>query len=511
MARRKPTAWLVAAENGAIPGGKVGGVGDVIRDLPLALARAGWKVRVVVPSYGAFHRAPGAKLCERISGRFRGQDFEAAAWTLPGAPKDVEQVVIDHSLLCPAQPGEIYHIDSEGHPYETDANKFSLFCAVVAAWLEQVKTPPRVVHLHDWHTGLLPFLRGVAPARGKLARVRMVLTIHNLAYQGVRPLSGHAASLVSWFPEHAGAAAMALDPADPHLVNFMAAAIRGADAIATVSPTYAKEILRPNDPASGFHGGEGLQGLLTERDGEGCLSGILNGCEYPDTDAAAPAWPAMVDAVLDGPGLLDRLPALRPRLNRLREARPKHVLTSIGRIVGQKVSLLLEHVPGHTTALDAILEQLGEDGVFLLLGSGEPELEDALRAVSQRRDNFLFLRGYAESLSEMLYQSGDLFIMPSSFEPCGISQMLAMRAGQPCLVHAVGGLADTVEDGVSGFVFEGPTPAAQARALVEGVARALALRSEDPGAWEAMCQAAAARRFSWDLAAERTIETLYAR
>ncbi len=512
MGERTREAWLVAAENAWIPGGKVGGVGDVIRDLPLALAREGWSVRVVVPAYGAFHRLNGAATLDRIRGRFGGRPFEATAWTLPGAPDGVEQVVIDHSALCPGQPGEIYHADPPDHPYETDATKFALFCAAVAAWIAQGDRPPDVLHLHDWHTGLLPLFRRHADPLGSLAATRMVFTIHNLAYQGIRPLRGQASSLEAWCPEWVATADVALDPGNPELVNFMACALRGADAVATVSPTYAEEILRPSDPARGFHGGEGLEDLLAQAARSGRLSGVLNGCEYPDDAPAAPAapgWTEVVDAILAEPALIDRHPALRGRLVGLRGARPETVLLNIGRIVEQKVSLLLEPAAGAPTALDAILEGLGDRGVFLLLGSGEPQLEARLREVAERRPNFLFLRGYAQSLSDLLYRSTDLFLMPSSFEPCGISQMLALRAGQPCVVHGVGGLADTVVDGETGFVFHGDSPPDQAAALVAAVERAMALRRDDPGAWEAMRACAAAQRFSWARAARRTIEALY--
>jgi starch synthase len=503
-----PRAWLMAAENDWIPGGKVGGVGDVIRDLPPALAQAGWPVRVVVPSYGVFHRMPGARAGERISGRFRGEAFEAQTWCLPSDIDDVEQWVIDHSRFSIGGGGSIYHPDPPDRPYETDSGKFAFFCAAVAAWLEQVEHPPEVLHLHDWHTGLMPFLRSAPHAAPGLANCRMVYTIHNLAYQGVRPLRETEASMATWFPEWAEDAAEVLDPHDPSLVNFMAAALRGADAVSTVSPTYAHEIRRPNDPARGFHGGEGLEDLLNAIASEGRLVGILNGCEYPET-TPSPNWEETMKAMLAESTLFDRLPELRRRAEALAGRRPACVLLAIGRIVSQKVDLFLEPAGGAETALDAIAGLLKENEVFMLLGSGDPVLERRLREVSARQPRFLFLRGYAEALSELLYETADCFLMPSSFEPCGISQMLALRAGQPCVVHGVGGLRDTVEDGVTGFVFEGDSVADQAQGLVDAVTRALDCRRNSAGRWRAMSEAAAAQRFSWELAARHTITSLY--
>ncbi len=498
----------MAAENDWIPGGKVGGVGDVLRDLPPALARAGWPVRVVVPSYGVFHQLPGAERGERISGRFRGEAFEAQTWRLPSDVEGVEQWVIDHSRFSIGSGGTIYHPDPPDRPFETDSGKFAFFCAAVAAWLEEVEHPPEVLHLHDWHTGLMPFLRSDPAAAPGLANCRMVYTIHNLAYQGVRPMHETEASLATWFPERLGDAAQVVDPHNPNLVNFMASALRGADAVSTVSPTYAEEIRRPNDPARGFHGGEGLEDLLNDIASDGRLVGILNGCEYPES-RPAPEWNDTVQATLAESNLFDRLPELRNRVEALADRRPASVLLSIGRIVSQKVDLFLTPVPGAETALEAITALLREDEVILFLGSGDPVLERRLREVSARQPRFIFLRGYAEALSELLYESTDCFLMPSSFEPCGISQMLALRAGQPCVVHGVGGLRDTVEDGVTGFVFEGDSVADQAQGFVDAVARALDCHRNDPDGWRLMREAAATQRFSWDLAARRTIAALY--
>jgi len=132
---------------------------------------------------------------------------------------------------------------------------------------------------------------------------------------------------------------------------------------------------------------------------------------------------------------------------------PQHIITSIGRLTEQKVRLYTSELEDGGNTLDHLLATLGERGIFILIGSGDPEYEAFFTRMAARHNNFLFLNHYAERLSRQLYASGDLFVMPSSFEPCGISQMLAMREGQPCLVHAVGGLKDTVSHGSNGFTF----------------------------------------------------------
>lgn len=509
MNPRPPVVWLLAAENDWIPGGKVGGVGDVIRDLPGALARQGWQVRVIVPSYGAFHKAEGAELIGPIRGRFAGAPFEASAWRLPGCGHNVEQVVLDHYLLNPGPAGRIYHSDPSERPFATDAGKFAFFCAAVAAWIEALPTAPDVVHLHDWHTGLLPFLRQCSAPSSGLRQTRMVFTVHNLAYQGIRPVWGDESAFSSWFPERLDQVQPALHPGDHGAINFMATALRLADGIATVSPTYAKEILRPNNDELGLHGGEGLELLLQKAADEHRLVGILNGCEYPGPEGISSDWHGLVDAILAEPALASMCQEKRQALGALRAQRPGQVWLSIGRIVAQKIDLFLTPVEAYPTALDALLARLGTRGVFILLGSGDVAMEQALEHISERNGNFFFLRGYAEGLSDRLYASTDLFVMPSSFEPCGISQMLALRAGQPCLVHGVGGLADTVSDGQNGFVFNGESPARQAEELVHNAERALALRVQQPECWAQMQAHAAEQRFSWDIAAGRYINELY--
>ena len=126
-----------------------------------------------------------------------------------------------------------------------------------------------------------------------------------------------------------------------------------------------------------------------------------------------------------------------------------------------------------------------------------------------RNNNFLFLKGYGQDVGDLMYQLGDLFLMPSSFEPCGISQMLAMRAGQPCLVHSVGGLKDTVEHNVSGFCFNGDTLSTQADALLQSLTEALSLYQTNPKQWQAIKRRAADARFSWDSVVTDYITYLY--
>jgi starch synthase len=197
------------------------------------------------------------------------------------------------------------------------------------------------------------------------------------------------------------------------------------------------------------------------------------------------------------------------RVASMPKRRPRHVLTSIGRLVAQKATLLLHEDKSGKSALQRIAGELGKNGVIIVLGSGETIFEERLLDVARRTPNLIFLCGYSESLAEPLYHAGDLFLMPSSFEPCGISQMLAMRRGQPCIAHAIGGLRDTIRDQKTGFLFDGSTPDIQADAFVSTTLDALTVRTDDPMRWQDIRKAAAAQRFDWASSAKRTIESLY--
>jgi starch synthase len=421
----------------------------------------------------------------------------------------VSYFVIEHPLLSPRGPGHIYVADENDKPYAIDSAKFAFFNAVVATWVNVSRTPPHVLHLNDWHTGLIPALKVFGSPDLPLSKIQTVFTIHNLAYQGIRPLRNDRSSLESWFPRLLPHADRLKDPRYDDCVNFMASAIRLADGVSTVSPTYAKEILNPTDPATGFSGGEGLEADLNEANEQGRLVGILNGCAYPAVTTAKPNWDQLLGQIGKHKAIIHANRPAREWLDNHWGRRPRHLLMSIGRVVTQKAPLFLEPVTGHGTALEAILAEAGPDALFIMLGSGERTLEERFVSIALAHENFLYLRGYAEALSEKLYAAGDLFLMPSSFEPCGISQMLAMRAGQPCVVHAVGGLKDTVKDGVTGFRFDGDTPREQAENFVTAVQTALCIKQHDPEQWQAIRGNAARQRFTWGEAASSYKKDLY--
>ena len=306
----------------------------------------------------------------------------------------------------------------------------------------------------------------------------------------------------------------------PKVFNPMATGIRLADAVHTVSPTYAEEILSPSRPPEYF-GGEGLEEDLKAAKKEGRLCGILNGCEYPEQQPEKLSFDALLDLIKkeaarwtarrNALSLADY--AALQTLEKLSSARkkPGFIATGISRLADQKMLILKAEGSNEKTGLESVLEHLGKDRLFILLGTGDTGTEAFLSEMAAIHSNFLFLNSYSDAIAAALYANGDLFLMPSSFEPCGIGQMLAMRAGQPCLVHRTGGLRDTVTPGVNGFGFEGSTLANQVDEMASSLSDALDLHSNSPKNWKSICNAATQVRFEWDASAKQYIEKLYHR
>lgn len=514
---------MVSAENDALPGGKVGGIGDVVRDIPQTLAELGHQVAVVTPGYGSFSRLPGARLQGQVQIQFAGQVELVDLFQVPSRNQHdgVSLWVMEHPLFAACGKGSIYCNDPPERPFATDASKFALFCAAVSqALIDNHFESPDVLHLHDWHAAIIALLRAYDPHYQQLQSIHTVYTIHNLALQGIRPLYGDGSALHTWFPHLSFAHDLVKDPRVAHCINLMRTGINLSDRVHAVSPSYAQEILLPSHPEQGYFGGEGLEYDLKRATEDGRLHGILNGCEYPEQslkplplndllrlcESELYKWIAK-NKLVESSHLI-ATHRLSQQLASKRKKAP-FLLTSVGRITDQKVLLLQQVMPDGRTALAHILDILGDKGLFLMLGSGDATLEQFLTTEAAQNSNFIYIRGYSEALPEPIYRSGNLFLMPSSFEPCGISQMLAMRAGQPCLVHAVGGLCDTVTHNETGFVFSGENLSAQANNMIDTLKKALKMYQSDSEQWGRISRQAAQQRFLWSSVGEEYNRLLY--
>jgi starch synthase len=517
---------FISAENGALKGGKVGGIGDVVEQLPPALADLGNHVVVLTPSHGFLHRLnPENRLLENVFFLFRGYEHQVQLYEIFPEKKHagVRHLVVDHPLLASPDPStgrlRIYSDDPET-PFATDANRFALFCAAASqVVVTGLIGPFDSMHLHDWHSALIAFLRQFSPRFMILRSIPTAYTIHNLGIQGIRPLRGHSSSLEAWFPDTAYEWDKVSDPRWTDCVNTMALGIRLSDMVHTVSPSYALEI-QENSRKPEFYGGEGLESDLKQASAQGRLVGILNGCDY-DESREKQTWDyfeilsMFKKEVLEWAGMSRSLNVAHfiayARLTEMEQRRktPDIIISFVGRVVEQKLLLFFSRGSDGKPGLESILEALGQKGCVFILGSGDLSYEAELISMSSRHENLVFLNHYSDQCAQALYSAGNLFLMPSSYEPCGISQLLAMREGQPCVVHRVGGLKDTVEHEKNGFSFEGKTLENQVDNFVKTVAKAVHLRLSDSGKWDLICRNAAQTRFTWRQSAKQYMEILY--
>ncbi|NOU50336.1 glycogen synthase [Pseudoalteromonas sp. JBTF-M23] len=507
---------MVAAENDRLPNCKVGGVADVIRDIPYALSAQGVVVKVVVPDYGQSHL--NRTFVGDIAVPFRQHLETATLWQVEQSD-GVTQYVISHSLFSEHQ-GAIYCNDDHNRPFATDATKFAFFSAAVCEAIEhKMFDDLDVLHLHDWHAACVTVLQTFSPRFVYLKQLKTVYTVHNLALQGIRPFGHDESSLEAWFPTLGYDGQQLCDHHHPHCFNPMRSAICLADKVHVVSPTYSEEVLHSSEPDRGFFGGEGLEHDMQIAKRQGKLVGILNGCEYHENDNAhnitLDQYYNLIDCELlqwmaKQPQLLACHYIAHQRLKNWQcEVSNGPLITSVGRLTDQKALLLRQSYSQGIVLDELALIAANIDARIIILGSGDPHLENLFTQVMSRHENVLYLNGYGQNLGDYLYQLGALFLMPSSFEPCGISQMLAMRAGQPCLVHQVGGLVDTVTHLHNGFAFSGDDLAEQASKLIETFKFALTMYQSNPNQYTQLANNASQARFTWHSSAQEYISQLY--
>jgi starch synthase len=464
---------------------KTGGLGDVCGSLPVALKALGADVRLLLPGYrDAIRHAGPLKRLTPITLAPLAEPVTLLEGRLPGTR--VKFWLID---FPPAydRPGNPY-LNAHGHPWHDNAARFALLARVAVALARGqagLSWRPDIVHCHDWQTGLVPALLAQ-----EAARPATVFTIHNLAYQGLFPFDTLAAlGLPASFWS-----SKALEFHDQ--LSFIKGGLVYADRLTTVSPSYAREILTPEF-------GEGLNGLLRHRARK--LSGILNGIDDKIWNPARDAHLTARYSARNFSGKQQNKAALQQELG-LPVSITVPLIGMVGRLVPQKgMDLVLEALP---QLMDLPLQ-------LALLGSGEAAYEKALRAaVAQYPTRLAVNIGYDETLAHRIEAGSDMFLMPSRFEPCGLSQLYSLRYGTVPIVRRVGGLADTVVDATPNTLAAGTASGvmfreAQPRALVNAVTRALALY-QDQRRWKKLVVTGMRQDFSWRHSAGEYL-TLYDR
>lgn len=454
----------------AVPFSKTGGLADVAGALPKAQAALGLDVSVVLPAHRTTVQTPPPGVPVGT----------VHTLGLPGKVYELTQDGVRWLFLdCPplfVRPG-LYSLPEGDFP--DNPMRFTWFARAAL----QVAGDRDVIHVHDWQAALVPFLLAVGEHRQNPGAVT-VITVHNLAYQGVFPPWVVAAC-------HLPEAFFTMEYLEYFgQVNFLKAGLVTSSAITTVSPTYAREILTPQF-------GCGLEGVLHARREH--LFGILNGLDEEAWDPARDsALPRSYTAENLAEGKRAAASELRRAVGMPESTRP--ILGIVSRLTEQKGADVV------VAALEDIL-RLGYDVV--ILGTGEARFEELLQAArAAHPERVAVALRFDDRLARLIYAGSDLFLMPSRWEPCGLGQMIAMRYGTLPVVHATGGLADTVRDASepdgNGFVFAPLTPSA----LVHALERALHLLSQ-PQAWGQLQKRAMEQDFSWRSSAQNYLD-LYA-
>ena len=441
---------------------KAGGLGDVAAGLPAALCRLGIDVRVLMPAY----RTVQAQLPEVAwIGRLPGHA------AMPGC-RIGETLLPNGVTLYRVGAPSLY--DRDGTPYCTPEGRdwpdnhlrfgrLSLAAAEIARGRGRLGWSPDVLHVHDWPGGLAP-----AYLRWSGTELPSVMTIHNIAHQGIFPASQCERLAI---PK----AAFDIDGVEFHgALSFLKAGVFYADHVTTVSPRYAREIATPAS-------GGGLHGLIEGRAARGELSGIVNGIDE--------SWDPSHDRHL--PHHFDPCDLGGKRANAELVRTSLCLRPSDGPLLG--IVSRLVHQKGLDVLAEAAHDIVGLGGQIAILGLGDPEIEHMLSKVArQHRDDIGVLVGFNEPMARRIIAGSDFTLMPSRFEPCGLTQMQAQHYGALPIAHATGGLADTIEDGITGFLFSDLSR----DGLVNACARAFDV-FDDAAQLTAMRRAAMARCFSW--------------
>lgn len=466
---------FVAAE--CAPFFKTGGLGDVAGALPKALKEKGTDIKVVLPF---FTKMP-QRYKDQLQDLFSYDVYVGWRKQYCGV-KYLQMNGIDYYFL-----DNLYYFDRpELYGYFDDGERFAFYQQAVIELMEKIDFIPDVMHLNDYHTSFIPcLLKEKYRWIQKFSKIRTVLTIHNIEFQGQYD-RGILYDLFGMGSERYDDGSIRFNDC----VNFMKAGILYADRVTTVSPSYAEEIKTPEF-------GAGLDVILRMESGK--LSGIVNGIDYDTFDPAKdPALFANYDQ-----RHLDKKIENKVQLQKYLElpVRPEvPVIGIVSRLTYQKgFHLLLQK-------MDNLLQF---DVQLVLIGTGDPNFENQFRHFGEKYPTKTSIQiAFDVTLAQKVYAGADMFLMPSAFEPCGLSQMISMRYGTLPIIHEIGGLRDTVEpynpitNEGTGFGFN----IYESFFLMNAMKQAIELYQNHPDIWRGLMREAMSRDFSWDGSSEQYLE-----
>jgi starch synthase len=474
---------ILSASSEVLPYSKTGGLADMAGALAKFMARAGHKVGVVTPLHGGMRKQwPAMRLLDwKLELPLGRERVAGKVWTLEAAPNLTIYFIEQERFFD--RPG-IYQ--ERGKDYSDNAERFAFFSKSVAHLARYLPWAPQIVHLHDWPTALAALFILDQKLYGNWLRPpRVVMTIHNVAYQGNFDASTYALTNLP------GAYFQPEGVEFYRRMSYLKAGIAYADAITAVSPRYAREITTESL-------GHGMDGILRRR--QNVLCGILNGVDYDEWKTEGNPDLRQPYNVQDMAGKQINKVLLQRELG-LPEAPDIPLFGSITRLADQK---------GVDLILASLQEMLACDMQFVLLGKGHPEFELGLQALARRHPSKCVVRiGFDTGLSHRIEAGCDFYLMPSRFEPCGLNQMYSLRYGAVPVVRATGGLDDTVIDitenpeGADGIKFSEYST----RAFSRAIRKALALYG-DKALLEHYRRNGMTRDFSWQKTAA-TYAALY--
>ena len=469
MAAKSLRVLMVASE--AQPFSKTGGLADVAAALSQALGRLGHQVTLVTPRYG---RSDAGEPCGSVRAWLANQWFDAKVFAA-SLGDNVRALLLD----CPPLYDRAGIYAEHNTDYSDNPVRFAFLSAAALAWAAQQPEPFSIVHAHDWQTGLVPVYNE--------RRLPSVFTVHNLAFQGVFDKG--------WVP------ALGLRWDDFNVagfefwdrISFLKAGVMFSDTLTTVSPTYAREIQRPEF-------GYGFDGIISHR--ADALVGVLNGI---DDEVWDPGRDKFLPEPFDALDLTGKREAKRALLDLYGlpvddAAMSRPVVAMVSRMTDQKGLDLIAALAPDLPSLDA---------TFTIEGTGEPRYEGMWRSLAAANPSRVgVFIGYDERRAHLVEAGADVFLMPSRYEPCGLNQMYSMRYGTVPVARAVGGLADTVrpfnpKNGQgTGFLFTDYDPGA----LRDALQRALTTYRAQPKAWRRLQTSGMKKDFSWARSAKEYVK-----
>lgn len=450
---------------------KTGGLADVGKALPLALAKLGHDVTIVMPYYQQLADKFKAANCCANQTLYAGQkpyEFAVKSLSLEG----LQVLAVDYPEYFDRKG--LYSDDY--HAYPDNAERFAFFASAALQASKAVGFKPDIVHCNDWHTALTPYFVSIDDS-GFFAQAKTIFTIHNGAYQGTHRF-GDITFLQPHYQLHS--------QLDGDALNFVRMGIRYANKINAVSPNYAQELLTPL----------GSHHLFSEfQNRHNDMSGILNGCDYSQWDPINDPHIAKNYHYADLSGKKACKAELQKELGLPKKMRVP-IIGMVCRLTDQK---------GFGFILPMLDKLMQHDVQVAIIGTGDPQISLFLQKEADKHPKKLaFVEDFSVRKAHMVEAGSDFFLMPSLFEPCGLNQMYSLAYGTLPIVRGVGGLKDTVidlaedPDNATGFVFEQP----DSSALLSCIQRALLFYHESPKVLELTQQRAMQSRFTWEAAAE---------